>query len=59
MANSYYIPEDSERQNDQELQDAYDEYLFTVWRDEIIEKQWLDEGNSKLQILRSEQNDVM
>ena len=43
MANSYYIPEDSERQNDQELQDAYDEYLFTVLRDEIIEKQWLDE----------------
>lgn len=59
MANSYYIPEDSERQNDQELQDAYDEYLFTVWRDEIIEKQWLDEGNSKLQILRSNSDEYI
>ena len=59
MANDYYIPEDSERQNDQELQDAYDEYLFTVWRDEIIEKQWLDEGNSKLQILRSNSDEYI
>ena len=57
MSNDYYISEFDVGENDQELQDAYDEYLFTVWRDEIIEKQWLDEGNSKLQILRSEQDE--